>query len=84
LLIMHSVSLVPYLSTSFFPPNDHAQNPGSTFCFVVVVAAGDVLLAIIANFVMVARQVVYYGFRHGCKSGSCVSRQIESRQFTSH
>jgi hypothetical protein len=82
---MHSVSLVPYLSTSFFPPNDHAQNPGSTFCFAVVVAARQRgmfylrLLRIsswlhvksfITDFVMVASRVV--------------SRQIESRQFTSH
>jgi hypothetical protein len=28
-----------------------------------------------------ARRVVYWEFRHGCTSG--VSRQIESRQFTS-
>jgi hypothetical protein len=38
--------------------------------------------SIIANFVMVARQVVYCEFRHGCKSGSCVSRQY-SRRFAS-
>jgi hypothetical protein len=37
------------------------------------------LYSIIANFVMVARQVVYCKFRHGCKSGSCVSRQYSRR-----
>jgi hypothetical protein len=42
------------------------------------------LYSIIANFVMVARQDVYCEFCHGCKSGSYVSRQIESRQFMSH
>jgi hypothetical protein len=41
---------------------------GSTFCFVVVVVVvADALLN-------------YCEFRHGCTSGSCVSRQIESRQ----
>jgi hypothetical protein len=35
------------------------------------------LYSIIANFVMVACRVVYCEFRHGCKSGSCVSRRIK-------
>jgi hypothetical protein len=38
------------------------------------------LYSIIANFVMVARRVVYCEFCHGCTFGSCVSRRIESRQ----
>jgi hypothetical protein len=46
---------------------------GSTFCFVVVVVV-----------VVVDALLNYCEFCHGCKSGSCVSRQIESRQFTSH
>jgi hypothetical protein len=29
-----------------------------------------------------SRRVVYCEFRHSCTSGSCVSRQIESHQFT--
>jgi hypothetical protein len=55
-----------------FYPREHAAC-GSTFCFLLLVLLlWWMLYSIIANFVMVARQVVYCEFRHGCKSGSCV------------
>jgi hypothetical protein len=41
------------------------------------------LYSIIANFVMVARRVLYCEFRHGCKSGSCVTSIHVALKFAS-
>jgi hypothetical protein len=38
------------------------------------------LYSIIANFVMVARLVIYCEFRHGCKSGHVKLSRVNSRR----
>jgi hypothetical protein len=69
-----------------FYPREHAMLARVyillCWCCCCCCCCWRMLYSIIANFVMVARQVVYCEFRHhGCKSGTCV--QTLERSFNS-